>query len=87
MLTVNIIWGCFEATSKLKLVIVNIVAWSSSLCCIILALDQYAMSAILRLECLIPYPFIITPQCVHIPVLAKVLIALCKLFTASDVNN
>lgn len=28
MLTVNIIWGCFEPTSKLKLVIVYIVAWS-----------------------------------------------------------
>ena len=28
MLTVNIIWGCFQPTSKLKLIIVYIVAWS-----------------------------------------------------------
>ena len=35
-----------------------------SLCCIILALDQHVMSAILRLECLIPYPF--TTQSVFI---------------------
>ena len=28
MLTVNIIWGCLEATLKLTLVIVHIVAWS-----------------------------------------------------------
>ena len=34
-----------------------------SLWCIILALDQHVMSAILRLECLIPYPF--TPQSVN----------------------
>ena len=28
MLTVNIIWGCLEATLKLTLVIVYVVAWS-----------------------------------------------------------